>query len=306
MKTAALITAAGLSSRAGEFKPMLRLGSISIVQRIILTLKRAGCSPIVLITGDQAKALENHVKKLDVVCLRNEAFATSRMFDSVKIGLRFLQGKCDRLLLTPVDIPLFTASTVRALMCSSADFAVPVYGGKIGHPLLISAGRIEDILTYEGPGGLDSCINVCGGCVEIEVKDSGTLWDVDVPMDYEVILKRHSEQMLRPLTTVQLAKEETFFGPALALMLSLIKECGSVQTACNMINMSYSRGWAFINTAERELGYPLLSRQQGGKAGGSSSLTNEGELLLERFNAFEAQVIEAAEELFAKHFPDMC
>jgi molybdopterin-guanine dinucleotide biosynthesis protein A len=40
------------------------------------------------------------------------------MFDSAVIGLDFLRGKCDRILLTPVDIPLFTAETVEALLGS--------------------------------------------------------------------------------------------------------------------------------------------------------------------------------------------
>ena len=35
MQTGALIVAAGMSSRMGDFKPMLNIGSISIAQRII-------------------------------------------------------------------------------------------------------------------------------------------------------------------------------------------------------------------------------------------------------------------------------
>ena len=42
MKYAALITAAGMSSRMGEFKPMLNMGSISIAQRVVSTFRQAG------------------------------------------------------------------------------------------------------------------------------------------------------------------------------------------------------------------------------------------------------------------------
>ena len=35
MQTAALIVAAGMSSRMGDFKPMLNIGSISIAQRVV-------------------------------------------------------------------------------------------------------------------------------------------------------------------------------------------------------------------------------------------------------------------------------
>ena len=42
MQTAALIVAAGMSKRMGEFKPMLSIGSISIAQRVIATLQQSG------------------------------------------------------------------------------------------------------------------------------------------------------------------------------------------------------------------------------------------------------------------------
>ena len=48
MKTGAVIVAAGMSSRMGEFKPMLNIGSISVAQRVIATLKQAGVNRIVL------------------------------------------------------------------------------------------------------------------------------------------------------------------------------------------------------------------------------------------------------------------
>ena len=38
MDTAALIVAAGMSTRMGKFKPMLSIGAISIAERVIATL----------------------------------------------------------------------------------------------------------------------------------------------------------------------------------------------------------------------------------------------------------------------------
>ena len=46
MKTAALIVAAGMSSRMGNFKPMLNIGSISIAQRVVASLQQAGVDKI--------------------------------------------------------------------------------------------------------------------------------------------------------------------------------------------------------------------------------------------------------------------
>ena len=49
MQTGALIVAAGKSSRMGDFKPMLQLGSISIAQRVINNFRQAGISKVVVV-----------------------------------------------------------------------------------------------------------------------------------------------------------------------------------------------------------------------------------------------------------------
>ena len=51
MTTAALIVAAGMSSRMGDFKPLLNIGSISIAQRVVATFQQAGVEKIVMVTG---------------------------------------------------------------------------------------------------------------------------------------------------------------------------------------------------------------------------------------------------------------
>ena len=107
MEIGALIVAAGMSSRMGEFKPMLSIGSISVAQRVIATLNQAGVSKIVMVTGYNATMLERHLAGNGIIFLRNEAYETTQMFDSVKIGLAYLQDKCDKVLFTPVDVPLF-------------------------------------------------------------------------------------------------------------------------------------------------------------------------------------------------------
>ena len=95
MQTGALIVAAGKSSRMGDFKPMLQLGSISIAQRVINNFRQAGISKIVVVTGYNADALERHLASNHVIFLRNEDYETTHMFDSVRIGLEYLKDKVD-------------------------------------------------------------------------------------------------------------------------------------------------------------------------------------------------------------------
>ncbi|MFB0919691.1 MAG: nucleotidyltransferase family protein [Oscillospiraceae bacterium] len=190
MKTGAVIVAAGMSSRMKAFKPMLEIDSESAVRRIILTLRKAGADPIVLVTGNQAALLEEHVSDLEVVCLRNEQYATTQMIDSAKIGLVYLLDKCDSILFTPVDVPLFSVGTVRSLLCSKAGIGVPVCGGREGHPLLLNKQVVSTLLANSGEGGLFHAVERSGFAKQkVEVDDEGILFDMDTPADYEKMQK---------------------------------------------------------------------------------------------------------------------
>ena len=58
-KTGAVLVAAGLSSRMGEFKPMLPFGDSTIALHMVTMLKRLGVSPLVVVTGYRAGELDN-------------------------------------------------------------------------------------------------------------------------------------------------------------------------------------------------------------------------------------------------------
>ena len=303
MQTAALIVAAGMSSRMGDFKPMLNVGSISIAQRVVATLQQAGVDKIVMITGYNATQLERHLSGMGIVFLRNEKYEFTQMFESACIGLSYLKDKCDRLLFTPVDIPLFTAATVDLLLESDAPLACPVCEGERGHPILISTALIPALLADSGDDGLRGALERCGADMEeISVEDRGVLHDADTPEDYRALLKYHNEQLIRPQITVSLVRELPFFEPRTAMLLHLVDETSSVRTACQRMQMSYSSGWNVIRALESQLNYPLVQRSQGGAGGGSSSLTEAGQKLLECYDAYSAALREYGAELFEQYF----
>lgn len=303
MKTGAVIVAAGMSSRMGDFKPMLNIGSISIAQRVISTLQQAGVSQIVVVTGYQAVTLERHLSNRGVVFLRNEQYETTQMFDSAKIGLSYLQDKCDRILFTPVDIPLFTASTVTMLLRSKEELACPECEGMTGHPILIASHLVEHILRDSGERGLQGAIGRLGiPMVRLSVDDPGILHDADTPSDYESLLRYHNSQLVRPLVTLALAREVPFFDEKMAMLLQQVEETGSVRTACQRMQISYSTGWNMIRTLESQLSKPLLIRNQGGANGGQSVLTPDGKELILRYTECNREMKEYAEYLYKKHF----
>lgn len=306
MDTGAVVVAAGMSSRMGDFKPMLSIGSISVAQRVVATLKQAGAARVVVVTGYNAEELERHLAASGVVFLRNENYRTTHMFDSALIGLRYLRDKCRQVLFTPVDIPLFTAATVDALLESGAELACPVCGGSRGHPILMSSNVIDRVLKDSGEGGLDGALSRCGVPMTlVEVDDAGILHDADTPEDYRELLRMHNSQLTRPVVQVSICREKRFLDPRVAMLLTLTDETQSVRAACQRMQLSYSSGWNAINLLETELGYPVVARSQGGQHGGRSSLTEKGRALLRAYEAYTLRLRAMADELFVQYFPDL-
>jgi molybdate transport repressor ModE-like protein len=306
MEVGALIVAAGMSSRMGEFKPMLNIGTISIAQRIVATFNRSGVNKVVMVTGYNAVTLERHLAGNGIIFLRNENYETTQMFDSVKIGLRYLQNKCDKVLFTPVDIPLFTPNTVQAMLATDAALACPVCRGEKGHPLLIDNRLISKILCDSGEQGLRGATERCGVpllCVPVE--DPGTLYDADTPEDFAALVDYHNNQLVRPVVSVSLAKEKVFFDSKTAMLLALIDETKSVRAAGQRMQLSYSSCWNMIHRLEEQLCYPLIERTQGGAVGGVSVLTDRGREFLAKYTEYDKKVRDIAEDLFDAYFGGM-
>ena len=297
--TGAVIVAAGLSSRMGDFKPMLTMGSISVSKRIIATLRHAGVERIVVVTGYRADDLEHHLARSGVLFFRNENYRTTDMLQSACIGLRYLKVSCERILFTPVDVPLFTSETVRQLLAQDGDYICPVCDGAMGHPILMSSRLVEGILNDSGEGGLKGALSRSGfPMIPVPVKDFGILKDMDTKEDYAELLAYHNSQLIRPEIKVSLARETMFFDERTALLLSLIEETHSVSKACKRMQLSYSSGWNTIKSVEEQLGYSLVERTQGGSGGSSSRLTGEGHRFLTLYSEYSARVTEAARSLF--------
>lgn len=304
-RTGAVITAAGMSSRMGDFKPMLKMGSLSVVMRIIANFQQAGVFPIVIVTGYRADELEKHVSGQGVICVRNEEYQTSEMVDSAAIGLNYIINKCSRTFITPVDIPLFTVSTVKRLMEHDADIVKPVYRGKAGHPVLLNCEIIPKLLEEGKECGLNKAMLSFKDRTDyVEVEDEGVLKDADTPEDYRNMVEYHNRQLLRPKVNISLIREGKILDKDGALLLHLIDYDGNVKSACKKLKISYSKAWNMIAAFEANLGFNLIERCPGGEYGGASRLTQKGRELLYKYETFTAEVRAFADERFAEYFGD--
>ena len=304
MRTGAVISAAGHKG-SSSFNPMLTIGDTTVIRRVIITLQQAGVDPVVVITGNRSEELEKHISKLQVICLRNDQYAGTQMFDSICMGLSYVEGLCDRAVVLPAKFPLLLPDTIRRIMNSEAPAACPVYDGRRGHPVLIRRDLIPRILDYHGGQGLKGALRQPGInelVEEILVEDEGIIWPVEAETDWMAGAKGRERILMHPRVSLSLACEETFFDPVTARFLMVADHTGSMQTACRQMHMSYTKGWKLLKAAEKQLGYPLLITQSGGAEGGSSRLSPRARTFLERYRSLEKELNETAGRLFHKYF----
>lgn len=305
MRTGAVIAAAGHKSSVTAFQPMLPVGDSTVIRRIIITLKRAGVEPVVVVTGNQGDQVEKHIAGLRVICLRNKDYEHVQMYDSICKGLNYIEDLCDRVFILPAKFPMFLADTIRQMLESDREIVCPVFDGRRGHPVLVSRSVISSLLAYKGERGLRGAIRKIGETIaveEISVEDQGIILTVESDEDLEQRGFVVKQLDIYPQVQLTLERNTGFFGPSAAQFLSLIDHTGSMQTACRQMHMSYTKGWKILKEAERELGYPLLITQSGGTEGGYSQLTPKAGEFLKAYLAMERELKRRAEELYNQYF----
>lgn len=191
---AAIILAAGYSSRMGEFKPLLKLGSEAAVERSVRLFQDAGVHDVRVVVGHRADELVPFLERLGIAWIRNDQFEQG-MFSSVQTGVRSLDRLTEAFFMLPVDIPLVRLSTVRDLIDvfskSSATVAYPCFLGKRGHPPLISTRLRTAILDWGGDGGLRALLNtVEPRAIDVEVPDECILLGMNTLEHYNALKKR--------------------------------------------------------------------------------------------------------------------
>ena len=305
MRTGAVVVAAGHKSSVSSFSPMLPIGDSTVIRRIIITLKRSGIDPVVVVTGKQGDEVEKHIAGLRVICLRNQNYGNTQMYNSICLGLNYIEDLCDRVFILPAKFPMFLPETIKRMMDMDAQVVCPVFEGRRGHPVLVSSDVIGKLLNYKGEKGLRGALrqaDVDRCAQEVEVEDQGIILAVETDED-RVQSNLDNERLdIFPQIQLTLERDEGFFGPSVAQFLSLIDHTGSMQTACRQMHMSYTKGWKILKAAEKQLGYPLLITQSGGAEGGSSLLTPKAEDFLARFLRMEKELREDAQKLYQKYF----
>jgi molybdenum cofactor cytidylyltransferase len=190
---AALILAAGYSSRMGQFKPLLPLDGKTVIESAIATFRNAGITRIVVATGHEAAQLLPLLKDAEISTVHNPEYA-SGMYSSVQAGIKSLSEDVEACFLLPADIPLVRPATVKTIAAryelNRPSVVYPVFLGRHGHPPLIARSLFAEILAGDGKDGLRALLQRHDAdASEVDVFDEGILLDLDTPEDYARLTK---------------------------------------------------------------------------------------------------------------------
>lgn len=306
VRVGAVITAAGSFDEDRGISPFMNIGNTSLIRRIVLIFQTARISPIVVITGYKALELEHHLSDYGVIFIQNEDYEGSDKLASVKLGLDFLQDKCDKIFFASLKIPMFMPETLKKMICEDNAIIVPQFEERNGHPLLLDSKIVPDILNYQGNEGMQGAMNTFGWQrTFLEVQDEGVLLSAENIDRLEDTLELHDEKLLRPFVRLSIEKAGAFFDARAELLLFLIQEFHSVQGACKQMAISRGKAWEMITKMEKELGFTLVERQQGGSRERKTKLTAEGMLFLEFFKEYEECVKLFAIQKFQEKFSEL-
>lgn len=195
-KIAAVILAAGYSSRMGELKPLLPMGEGTVIEAVLQTFFRAGICDVRVVVGHGADRLLPVLEKLPVKIVHNPCYEKG-MFSSVQAGGKDLEESgAEAFFLLPADYPLIAEGTLMGLMelydRNPVMVIYPCYEGQRGHPPLLSCRVIREILDYGGQGGLRELLGKYEEeALELPVEDEGILLDMDTWEDYLKCLAKY-------------------------------------------------------------------------------------------------------------------
>jgi molybdenum cofactor cytidylyltransferase len=178
---AAIVLAAGASTRLGSPKQLEMLGEETLLERAVRVAREAGCSPVIVVFGaEYAQVMENSALG-DVVPVINDEWEEG-MGSSIRLGVRtcglVAEGAKGVVVMT-CDQPAATATHLRFLMAGQ-EVKASRYAGRNGVPAFFPEKYFEELMALGGDVGARELL----GSAEAVELEHGDL-DVDTVEDLE-------------------------------------------------------------------------------------------------------------------------
>ena len=182
----------------GRPKALLPLdGGDTFLTRIVRTLLAAGAADVVVVLGHGAQEIAATMSQSGLAARLaiNVEYRTGQ-FSSVLEGLNIVDRPgVTGMLLTPVDAPLVSSDTVRAVMerhlATRAPIVRPVRGEEHGHPVLIDRSLFAALRAADPSTGAKPVVRGhVTSAGDVVVDDDGAFLDVDTPEEYARLLQQ--------------------------------------------------------------------------------------------------------------------
>ena len=193
MSVAAIIIAAGSSSRLGRPKQLLLIDGTPLLQRAIRCAEEAGASPVFVVLGAQRELIENSIDFGAAKIVANHEWEEG-LASSIRTAVKTVHAEApdaEGLLLMTCDQPRVTAEHLHRLILMSYAQSAPTaiastYGGTRGVPAIFPRQAMGDLLALRGDKGARTLLAKPPWPV-ISIPLAGGEIDIDSPEDLEKI-----------------------------------------------------------------------------------------------------------------------
>jgi molybdenum cofactor cytidylyltransferase len=187
-RAAAVVLAAGLSSRMGQSKALLPWDRRTVIEAIVNRLMALRLSEIVVVTGHQGDEVAQVLAQYPVRIVHNPAYAEGEMLSSLQAGLKALPESISACLVVMGDQPALDGRIAGQILQVYAEgcgaSVVPEYRGVRGHPVLIDRQFWPDLLALETGAPRDVLRRYPERVVRLDVDNDSILRDMDTPEQY--------------------------------------------------------------------------------------------------------------------------
>lgn len=188
-RVAALLLAAGESTRMGSPKPLLAWDGQTLIEYQITELLAAGADEVVAVLGHRAEEVRPYAERAGARVVVNEAYREGRS-GSIRTGAAALPDGVGAIILLNVDQPRprdITRALIQAHDRGGNLITVPAYRRRRGHPAVISGDLLNELRAVEEASeGLRAVMQRhAADRVELAIEDPSVLLDMNLPSDYE-------------------------------------------------------------------------------------------------------------------------
>jgi molybdenum cofactor cytidylyltransferase len=203
-RIAALVLAAGQSSRMGENKLLLPLEGKPVLRHVVDAIGDSSVASIIVVLGHQADDVRALVGDGPVAFIVNEDYRQG-LSTSLKTGLAALPPEVDGAMVFLGDMPDVDSALIDRMIAAfdpgqMRAIVVPKRAGRRGHPVLWGRGFFAPLIEkLTGDIGAKAFIGQYAEWVaEIEADDDGVFTDLDTPEAFEARRRRRRPDAPRP------------------------------------------------------------------------------------------------------------